>query len=128
MNMQTVYRYLIIIVVCVMSLVSSIAMAESFGGFGIVVAQIYDADSPGNKGGIVILHVPLDTEAYKSGLKAGDIILDIDGKPTAGREFGDVVLRSLRGEAGSTSTLKIKRAQEDKLLDIQVMRAIITYE
>jgi len=100
--------------------------AEAFGGFGLVVAQIYDADATDNRGAIVVLDVLQDGEAQQAGLHRVDIILSVDGKHTAGREFGDVIINSLRGEVGSTAKLKIKRTSEGKTLEVPVKRALIT--
>ena len=103
------------------------ADAEEFGGFGMVVAQLYDTGSPGNMGGTVILHVPQDSEAYKAGLRAGDVILEVDGRQTAGRIFGDVILNSLRGAVGSSADLKVKRAPGNEALTFRVRRTLVTY-
>ena len=118
-------RILILVLVCVIGLAPSIASSEEFGGFGIVVAQIYDTESPNNMGGIVVLHVFQDSEAQKAGMRAGDIMLEIDAKHTEGRTFSDIVLNGLRGEVGSSANLKIKRVHEDKILSFIVKRALL---
>jgi glyoxylase-like metal-dependent hydrolase (beta-lactamase superfamily II) len=74
------------------------AADEEFGGFGMIVAQLFDRDSPQNMGGIVVLHVLQESEAGKAGIRTGDVITEIDGKQTAGRQFGDVVLNGLRAK------------------------------
>jgi carboxyl-terminal processing protease len=128
MKTTDIHKTLIIIFLYLAGLASPIANAETFGGFGIVVAQIYDDEAPGNRGGIVILHVPGESEADRAGLKAGDIILEIDGRQTAGREFGDVVLNSLRGEPGSSSSLVLRRTPENEIIEVRAKRSEITYE
>lgn len=105
----------------------SAAVAEEFGGFGMVVAQLYDTGCPDNMGGIVVLHVLQDSEANKAGLRAGDVILEVDGRQTAGRRFGDVMLNSLRGKVGTSSDLKIKRSPGDEIMTIRVTRTLISY-
>jgi len=117
----------IIALACVVGLLPSAANGEKFGGFGIVVSRLYDSDAPGNMGPIVVLHVPQDVEAYKAGIQAGDVILEIDGRQTAGREFGDIVFNSLRGEVGSSSELRIKRAPGDKTMMVTIKRTLITH-
>jgi carboxyl-terminal processing protease len=116
-----------IAMVCLAVSLPSLARGEEFGGFGIVVAQLYDAESPNNTGGIVILHVPQDSEAYRAGIRAGDIIMEVDGRQTAGRDFKDIVLNSLRGKVGSVSDLTIKRVHEDKTITVRVKRTLITF-
>ncbi len=103
------------------------AMAEEFGGFGIVVAQLYDTESPGNRGGIVVLHVPRDSEGQKAGVMAGDVIVEVDGKRLPGREFRDIVLKDLRGKVGSSAVLTIQRMPEKKEITLTVGRSLIRY-
>lgn len=103
------------------------AADEEFGGFGMVVAQLFDQDSPQNMGGIVVLHVLRESEADKAGIRAGDVIAEIDGKQTAGRQFGDVVLNGLRGKVGSVSQLKLKRVPDAETITVSVTRTLIKY-
>jgi C-terminal processing protease CtpA/Prc len=119
--------FLLFVLALSISLMPSKVKSEEFGGFGIVVAQIFDNDSPNNRGEIVVLHVPKDTEAAKSDIRAGDVIFEIDNNKIAGRQFEDIVLNSLRGQVGSISTLKIKRASEGKILTVSVKRTLIKY-
>lgn len=128
MKSRLLIRHLIISIFWLTSIAAPIANAESFGGFGIVVAQIYDDEAPGNRGGIVILNVPQDSEAHEAGLRSGDIITEIDGEKTSGREFGDVVLNSLRGKVGSASVFTIKRVSENTTFDVRAERVRITYD
>lgn len=67
---------------------------------------------------------PIDgTPAARAGVKAGDVIVAIDGKPFKVDE-GDSSA-PLRGEAGSTVTLTILREGRDKPLEIPVTRETI---
>lgn len=101
---------------------------EEFGGFGLTVAQIFDSTAPNNMGGVVILYVHENTEAAKTGLRVGDIIIEVDGKKLAGRSFEDIVVNILRGKVGSSSILKIKRAPENEIITVSVKRALIKFD
>jgi C-terminal processing protease CtpA/Prc len=128
MRSSSLFKTLAIIaLVCSASSAPSAARGEEVAGLGVVVSQLYDEDFPEHMGAIVVLHVLPDSGANKSGIRAGDVILEVDGKQTAGREFGDIVLGSLRGRAGSSSDLKIKRVQEKDPIVVRVERTLIKY-
>lgn len=67
--------------------------------------------------------------AEQAGLRAGDIILKIDGTDTIGLSVVDAVMR-IRGEQGTTVTLTIGRDSSDgrdlETIDIAIVRDIIT--
>ena len=66
---------------------------------------------------------PLDgSPAEDAGLRAGDRILAIDGRSTAGESVNSLVFE-VRGEAGTDVTLTVER--DDERLDITITRAII---
>lgn len=64
------------------------------------------AQNLGVKGGILINHVRPDFPGSKAGLKAGDVIVGIDGEPVRGA-LG--LVRSIDGKKESDITLKIVR-------------------
>ncbi len=68
----------------------------------------------------VILAMP-NTPADKAGLKAGDAIVDVDGKPTAGMSLQQTV-SLVRGPKGTPVKLTILREGETKPLEITVTR------
>ncbi len=87
-----------------------------FGGLGLEVTS----DS-----GLVKVISPIDdTPAARAGIKAGDLILSLDGKSVEGLTLNDAVDR-MRGPAGSTITLNIKREHIDKPLDVKMTREVI---
>lgn len=121
-------KSLLVSLICIVLFAPAPANSEEFGGFGIVVAQLYDAESPDHLGGIVVLHVFPDSEALKAGMQAGDVIWEVDGKPTEGRPFKDIIFDSLRGEVGSSSIVKIRRVPEEEPISFTVKRSRISHE
>ncbi len=67
-----------------------------------------------------------DSPAWKSGIMAGDIILDVDGKTTQDESQMDVIKR-IKGEAGTDVILRIRRATGEEL-DITITRAQISVQ
>lgn len=78
----------------------------------------------GQKDGLIIVVAPLDgSPAQAADLRAGDAILEIDGKDTLGLSIAQAVLK-IRGEEGSEVKLKIGRGIRS--LDVTIKRAVIT--
>ena len=65
--------------------------------------------------------------AQKIGVKAGDIIIEIDGQDTSGMSVDDAVLK-IRGEKGTKVTLKIVRTGTDNPLSFEITRDTIVIE
>jgi len=87
-----------------------------FGGLGIIIS-IKDEQ-------LIIISPIEDTPAYIAGIKAGDKVVEIDGKSTEGMELNEAV-NILRGEKGTEVTLGIKRENVEALLGITIIRDII---
>ena len=62
--------------------------------------------------------------AQKAGLKAGDLILEIDGQSIKGKTSGEVS-DLLKGAKETDLSIKVERLKEDKLLTFNVTREII---
>lgn len=91
-------------------------IAGHFSGIG---AQIDVKD------GQLLIIAPLKgTPAEKAGLRAGDKILKIDGKDTAGLIVDDAV-KLIRGDRGTTIVLNILREGWKEPKDISIMRDTI---
>ncbi|WP_018125342.1 S41 family peptidase [Desulfovibrio oxyclinae] len=65
-----------------------------------------------------------DTPAYEAGLKAGDVILEIDGTPTYDMTLNDAV-KLIRGEKGTTVTLNILHEGAEASEDIDIVRGTV---
>ncbi len=87
-----------------------------FGGIGIQISI---------RDGFPIVIAPIeDTPAFKAGIKAGDHIIKIDGKPTKNMDLVDVV-KMIRGEKGKATELTIVRDGVLGMKDYSVVRDII---
>jgi carboxyl-terminal processing protease len=75
----------------------------NFGGIGIYIGQ----DDKTKK--TVIIEPIIGTPADRAGLKAGDIIVSVDGHPTQGLKL-DPVMNLIRGKAGTTARLVVQRS------------------
>lgn len=70
---------------------------------------------------VVVVAPIADTPAFEAGLKAGDIIITVDEKPTKGLALDEVV-SEIRGPKGTTVTIGIIREGEDKPLEFKLVR------
>jgi len=87
-----------------------------FGGLGLEVTQA---------GGLLKVISPIDdTPAARAGIKAGDIIVDIDGHSTDGLNLDDAVDK-MRGAVGSQISLTLKRNGIDTPVNVTLTREII---
>ncbi|MEA3369559.1 MAG: S41 family peptidase [Candidatus Ratteibacteria bacterium] len=90
-----------------------------FGGLGIVISL---------KDNHLTIISPLEgTPAYRSGIKANDWIVKINGETTKDITLTEAV-KKLRGPKGTQVTITIMREGEGKLLDFTITRDIIKIE
>ncbi|MBQ9254892.1 MAG: S41 family peptidase [Bacteroidales bacterium] len=76
-----------------------------YGGIGALIHQRND--------GVYISEPYEGLPAYEAGLKAGDLILEVNGQNAKGKT-SDQVREFLRGQAGSTINIKVSRQGEEK--------------
>jgi carboxyl-terminal processing protease len=87
-----------------------------YGGIGSLIHQ---------QGDYVVISEPYENSpAHKSGLKAGDKIIEINGKQAKGKSYDDVS-SILKGQPGTSVNLVIMRDGEDKPFEKTIAREII---
>jgi len=73
----------------------------------------------------IVIIAPIEgTPAERKGLRAGDIIWEISGRPTEGMSSADAS-KLMRGKAGTSITMSIKRAGIDEPIEFEIERAVI---
>ncbi|PIS07663.1 hypothetical protein COT78_02365 [Candidatus Berkelbacteria bacterium CG10_big_fil_rev_8_21_14_0_10_43_13] len=78
------------------------------------------------KNGLPTVVAPLsDSPGAKAGIKAGDIILQVDDVKSADIGFNELI-EKIRGKKGTTVKLQIARADADKPLTFSIVRDTIT--
>ena len=87
----------------------------SFSGLGIVISL------KGEDKELTVISPIEGTPAYRAGIRAGDIIAQIEGKPTQGISI-DEALDKLRGPKGSRVTIMIQREGYDQPLEYTLTR------
>jgi len=87
-----------------------------FGGLGIIIS-VKDEE-------LIIISPIEDTPAFRANIKAGDIIVEIDGESAKGITVDEAVNR-LRGEKGTEVTIGVKRKNIEEVLEFKIIRDII---
>ena len=70
---------------------------------------------------VIVLAPFVGTPAYKAGIRPGDVIIAVDGKPTDNMTAGDVA-DLLKGAKGTTVHISILREEAEKPLEFTVVR------
>lgn len=93
-----------------------VGTSGEFGGLGIEVNM---------EDGFVKVVAPIDdTPAHRAGIKAGDLIVRLDGDPVKGMTLMEAV-KLMRGKPGTDIILTVVREGADKPLKITITRAVI---
>ncbi len=91
-------------------------IAGNFEGVGMEV---------GTRDGVLTVVAPLKgSPAERAGVKPGDKIIAIDGKPSADMAV-DAAVKLIRGEGGTTVKLSLAREGEKAPLEVSIVRAVI---
>ena len=93
-------------------------LKNSYGGIGSVITW-----NPELKRSMISEPYE-DMPAADVGLKAGDILMEIDGKDLAGKNNQEVS-EMLRGQVGTSFKLKVQRPGTEKPLDFDIVRRSI---
>lgn len=97
-----------------------------FGGVGMYInKQLPDAEEgiPQGRGYIEVVSPIEDTPAYRAGLRAGDLIVSVEGESTADLSVDEVVDR-LRGAPGTEVKITIRRGRSQEF-PVTLERAVI---
>ncbi len=95
------------------------SVENQFGGIGIQI---------GMENGLLKVISPLiGTPAYRAGLESGDIIMEIEGKPTDGIQIDEAVKR-LKGEAGTKVTLTVRHLGSPTKETLTITRELVHVE
>lgn len=88
----------------------------TYGGIGSIIST--------RDGRVYISHPTWGTPSRKAGLRHGDVILEINGEAVDSGMPVDKVSRRLRGQAGSTVTVKVRRpwVETDSILTFDLVR------
>lgn len=92
--------------------------AAEFGGIGIAMHMDPDAHR------VAVRHLLHDGPAQGTGIRRGDLLIEIDGKSTEGLSLDELFPR-LRGTAGSTVRVVVRQKDSDVLRKYELKRAVI---
>jgi carboxyl-terminal processing protease len=86
-----------------------------FGGVGLIISKV--------EAGVEVVSPIEDTPAFRAGVHAGDLIVEVDGDSVLELSI-DQVLSILRGQPGTPVTMTILRGKALRF-DVTVVRAVI---
>src|SRR5689334_9687946 len=107
---------LLLAAVAAMAADQSPAGTPEFGGLGIEVTQ--------ENGSIKVIRPLNDTPASRAGVKAGDLVVALDGKTLQGLSLSEAVDR-MRCPPNSRITLTIRREGVDQPIQLSLQREVI---
>ena len=92
------------------------SLEGEFDGIGAYVSV--------DEGNLVIIAPIADSPADKAGIKAGDIIMEIDGEPVADLSLGEAILK-IRGPRGTAVTLLVLHEGDTDPVEITIVRTTV---
>jgi C-terminal processing protease CtpA/Prc len=110
-------KFILFLIFLILPLSSAFAgtAVSKFGGIGI-------DGVPQANGEILVRQLVVGGPADQAGIRIGDKITHIDGRPVKDGNFQQLVKRQLRGRAGTKVHLTIRRPGQIKLLSVVVTR------
>ena len=120
------YYTAILCAIIVMALFLVSCSREEFGGLGIEVPSGTEKVTENRP--FRIITVFEGGTGHGAGLKAGDIILSVDGRDLRNRRHDSIVNGLLRGKVGSIALLEIKRGDEVISYAVQRGKIVLTNE
>ncbi|GAW69016.1 signal protein PDZ [Geoanaerobacter pelophilus] len=108
-------KTLFVLLLCLFLMAPAAFGKEAFGGVGI-------DGVPRADGTIVVRQLVAGGPAHLAGIKAGDVITQVDGTPTQGSDFKFIVERRLRGRAGTPVLILVRRPGNPKTLSFNLVR------
>ncbi len=96
-------------------------LEQEFGGIGVLIEFGRETGRP------TVTSPLVDTPAARAGIRAGDVILAIDGTDTARMSFRDTI-QMIRGKPGEVVKLTVLHVGEEKPVELDIERAIIPVE
>jgi carboxyl-terminal processing protease len=92
------------------------SVENEFGGVGITVSL--------ESGKLAVVSPVLNSPAYRAGLRGGDRIVEIEGKPTDGITLDDSV-KKLKGKIGTSAKVTIEHALGGSRETVELARELI---
>jgi carboxyl-terminal processing protease len=93
-------------------------LEQEFVGIGVLV------EGPPQAEQLRVVSPVHEGPAFRAGVRAGDLILEIDGEATVGMDI-DVAVERMKGPPGSIVRLKLQHAGQEDSLALEVKRELI---
>jgi carboxyl-terminal processing protease len=94
------------------------ALGGSVVGVGVLLGQ--------RNGSVVVLQVVDNGPAGQAGMRAGDVIVAVDGQSVVGQDSGQIA-DQVRGQAGSSVKITVQRPSTGETLDFNIVRAEVHF-
>ena len=103
-------------------LASTSALAAPRGTTGAGFLQLYDPGAPDKRGMLIVVQVDPGSPAERAGVRVGDLVRAIDGKPVQGRDLDEISKRDLHGPPGALLKLGLFRLSTQEPVEVGVER------